>query len=90
MHITAVGLAVLAVAPVLGLSAWLASRHVRGRFSWTSVLIATGVLLEVYGLIAVLVLGAPLAIAAPVWAIAEYALNILLPGARRRRVSRHG
>jgi len=84
LHVNAWTIAVLALAPAFGLGGWIAFAHSRSRPLVHTSLVALGVLIEIYVLIALVVAGAPVVLVGPIWAIAVYALNIGLPGLRRR------
>ena len=88
LHVNAWTIAALAVAPAFGLAAWVAFARARSRPLVRSSIIALGVLIEIYVLIALVLVGAPLILVGPIWAIAVYAVNIGLPEVRRRATPR--
>jgi hypothetical protein len=88
LHINAWTIAVLALAPALGLGGWIAFARARSRPLVRTSIVALGVLIEIYLLIALVLAGAPVVLVGPIWAIAVYALNIGLPELRRRVAQR--
>ena len=81
-------IALLALAPAFGLGGWIAFSRARSRPLAHASMIALGVLIEIYVLIALVLAGAPVVLVGPIWAIAVYVLNIGLPELRRRVASR--
>jgi hypothetical protein len=88
LHINAWTIAVLVLAPAFGLGGWVVFACARSRPLARTSIIALGILIEIYVLIALVLAGAPIVIVGPIWAIAVYLLNIGLPEFRRRATSR--
>jgi hypothetical protein len=88
LHVNVWAIAALALAPAFGLAGWVAFARARSRPLVRTSIVALGVLIEIYVLIVLVLVGAPVVLVGPIWAIAVYALNIGLPEVRRRATPR--
>lgn len=84
MHLTWTAIAILIVAPIAGLAFWFITVRLRSLPSRRALVIAVVVVLEIYVLIGALLAGVTVAIAAPIWVILVYAVNIVVPHKLRR------